>query len=647
MASRGDIEAGKAHVLVYLKNQLAGGINAMGKQLQGLGTTVARAGAGITALGGAIVAPLAGAVSHFLDVGGALDDMSARTGIARSTLGELAFAASQSGASLEDVEKSTARMQRTIVEASQGNQTAVDSLKLLGLTAADLQGKLPDEQLEIVTDALAGVQDPAVRTAAAFEILGRSGTKLLPMAGQLRALREEAVRLGLAPTEESVKLADALGDTFGTVKDVIGAAMFEIGAAIAPALLPAAEAVKEIVGAVNRWIRENGSLVRTIALIGAGLVGAGVAVTVIGGGIFALGTAFTAIAGAITGTVGILGASLGALLSPVGILVATLGTLAFLWFKFSNSGKAAVSQVMNALAPLIDTVRTTFQGIFDALAGGDFALAGQIAMTGLRLAFAQGLELLLTLFEGTLGDFLGTVGTQLIEGNFVGAWETATLGIAAVWDSLVAGVLETMAAMVNKIKELWNSAIATIRGSIIGLRAVAGFLPAGSRLRTLAEGGLSVLDSGVGAVGTAGRIGLGVGSAATGIASAAARDQERKSRDAFSGRIAGGADRARSAAEDLGGELAALAATAATARARAGERFAAVAGSEEGEAAAAAKTSIASTFSGAAFLALAQGGKTGIERIASEQLKEQKKLTGLIDEQLRASKDLAKGLTAA
>ena len=645
MASRGDIEAGKAHVLLYLKNQLAGGINAAGKQLQGLGTSVVKVGAGITAMGAAIVTPLAGALNHFLEVGGALDDMSARTGIARSTLGELAFAASQSGASLEDIEKSTARMQRTIVEAAEGSQTAVDALDLLGLKAQDLQGKLPDEQLEIVTDALGQVKDPAVRTAAAFEILGRSGTKLLPLAGHLREMREEAVRLGLAPTEEASKLADALGDTFGAVKDVIGAAMFEVGAAIAPAILPAAEAVKEIVGAVNRWVRENGSLVRTIALIGAGLLGAGLAVTIIGGAIFALGTAFTAIAGAVTAVGGILTTSLAAILSPVGILVATLGTAAFLWLKFSGSGKAAIGQVMAALQPFIDTFRATFQGIFDALAGGDLALAGQIAMTGLRLVFAQGLAALSDLIGGTLGDTFGSVGTDLINGDFTAAWETAVSGIAAVWDSLVAGILETMNAMVNKIKELWNSAITSIRGSIVGLKAVAGFLPAGSRLRTLAEGGLNALDSGVAGVGAAGNVGLSVGSAATGIASSIANLRERESSDAFNRRIAGGADRASDAADELGRQLDELSDRAANARIKAGERFAAT--SPEGVEPSEAKTSIASTFSGAAFLALAQGGKTGIERIANEQLREQKKLSAKMDEQIRASKDLAKGLTVA
>src|SRR5262245_38536351 len=112
MASRSDIEAGKAHVLLYLKNQLTGGIKSAGQQLQGLGTNVMTIGAGMAGLGAAIVAPLAAAVTHFASVGSELNDMSARTGQSVGSLAELKFAAEQTGASLEDVEKAILKQQR-------------------------------------------------------------------------------------------------------------------------------------------------------------------------------------------------------------------------------------------------------------------------------------------------------------------------------------------------------------------------------------------------------------------------------------------------------------------------------------------------------------------------------------------------------
>src|SRR5688500_8776097 len=151
MAGRSDIQAGRAHVEVYVKNSaLVKGLNFVKGQLQGLGKSIMRIGAGFTAMGAAIIGPLAAAGSHFGSVGGALDDMSNRTGIARSVLGELKFAAEQSGASLEDVEKATKKMAKVIVDADRGLESAKDSLALLGLSAADLKGKLPDEQLQLV-----------------------------------------------------------------------------------------------------------------------------------------------------------------------------------------------------------------------------------------------------------------------------------------------------------------------------------------------------------------------------------------------------------------------------------------------------------------------------------------------------------------
>ena len=101
MAGRSDIEAGKAHIMLYVKNSaLVKGLNDVKKRLQGLGTSILKIGGFLSGLGAAIVGPLSAAVTHFIAAGGALDDMSARTGISREALGELKFSAEQSGASL-------------------------------------------------------------------------------------------------------------------------------------------------------------------------------------------------------------------------------------------------------------------------------------------------------------------------------------------------------------------------------------------------------------------------------------------------------------------------------------------------------------------------------------------------------------------
>ena len=105
MASRGDIEAGKAHIMLYLKNSaLMKGLGAIKQHMQGLGSSIMGIGARFVGLGASIVAPLAGAVQHFSALGSELADMSARTGMASGSLAELKFAAEQTGAGLGDVE---------------------------------------------------------------------------------------------------------------------------------------------------------------------------------------------------------------------------------------------------------------------------------------------------------------------------------------------------------------------------------------------------------------------------------------------------------------------------------------------------------------------------------------------------------------
>jgi hypothetical protein len=244
-----------------------------------------------------------------------------------------------------------------------------------------------------------------------------------------------------------------------------------------------------------------------------------------------------------------------------------------------------------------------------------------------------------------LGDAIGTIGTELIAGDFVGAWDTAISGITAAWDSFVAGILETMAALVAKIGELWDGAVAVIRGSLGAVRAIVNVNLGPGKIKDSLNAVLGGADAAVTTGGTLGSIGLGIASAGANVVSASANAREAQSRDAFNRRIAGGADKAGAAADDLGKRLDDLTNQAGAARARAAERFAA-----ESPAAGLAdqvKTSVSGSFSAAALIAFGQGAKTGVEQIAGEQLKEQKKLVTKIDEQIRVTTRLERALTVA
>ena len=74
-------------------------------------SVVRKAAIGLAIAGGAAIVGFAiGAIKNFADLGDELDKMSLRTGISVETLGELKFAAEQTGSGLETIEKAVKRM---------------------------------------------------------------------------------------------------------------------------------------------------------------------------------------------------------------------------------------------------------------------------------------------------------------------------------------------------------------------------------------------------------------------------------------------------------------------------------------------------------------------------------------------------------
>jgi hypothetical protein len=631
MAGRADIEAGRAHIRLYMKDsEVVKGLNWLGGKLQGLGAGFMKFGGLVAGLGASIVAPFAAAVSTFMEFGGQLADMSARTGIAVGAIAELGFAANQTGANLEDVEAGTRRLSKTIAEAASGSKSAKEALAAVGLTAADLAGKLPEEQLALVGNRLTAIENPGQRAAATMEILGKSGTKLLPMLASLKALRTEAQRLGLAPTEGAVALADELGDAWDATQAVIKATIFEVGAALAPALLPAAKAITNIAASVNRWVRENGALIRTVAAVGAGLLVAGGVITAVGAGLFGLGIVLSGIA---TGLAA-LAAALSSPLTLVAALGAALVGAAVYWARFTESGRAAVQSLMSFFAPLVETARTTVAGIGDALMGGDLVLAGKIAMKGLQLIFQQGLAQLAELIGGTLGDTLGSIGTDLIQGDLASAWQTAIAGMAQLWAEFAEGVVAVFTQAARMVTEAWQSTVSGISDAILETSAGGGVLGKAASLvlgvdmakeqeranKLNSQLGLTTTDVTKQAQADARSQIAGQAGFATGFLDRidqAMQQQSDAAGQAFRDRVAGGAQKAKEAADRQAEELAALAEEARRAKeaAAAGDGLASpeLAGVEGGSVGTAASFA---TFSAASLVAIGGGG------IAQRQLDE-------------------------
>lgn len=102
-------------------------------------------------------------------------------------------------ASGQRVGKTITDMQKRIAEAAQGMGEGRQALDLLGLEAEELINLSPEVQFEVLSERIAGLENPAQRSAAAMRLFGESGAELMPLFRSGGALDDARVSLGAMP----------------------------------------------------------------------------------------------------------------------------------------------------------------------------------------------------------------------------------------------------------------------------------------------------------------------------------------------------------------------------------------------------------------------------------------------------------------
>ena len=188
--------------------------------------TVAKWGAAITAGATAAVTGLFALTNKTAEYADEIDKLSERTGINREELQRWKYAAGQSGADIGKLEVGIKTLSGVMDDAIRGNEKAIQKFAELGITLEDLQEKSQEDIFGTVMNALADMEQGAVRNALGADLLGKSYTELLPLlnAGSdgMQELKDRADMLGIVMSEESVKANVKFGDTLADVKSAIG-----------------------------------------------------------------------------------------------------------------------------------------------------------------------------------------------------------------------------------------------------------------------------------------------------------------------------------------------------------------------------------------------------------------------------------------
>ena len=386
----GAIRAGKAFVEVYADGtRLASDFKKIGNQFKAFGAGISAIGLKIMGVGTAITAPFAAAIKHFMDAGSALDDMAQRTGVSTNALSELGYAALISGTNIEAVEKAIMRMQKS--KGTSGGKG----------TEALFMGEL---------DRLAAIPDATRRAAEAMKIFGKSGTALIPMVGNFRMLRQEAIELGLSIGPEQAKRAAEMGDAWDRLKRSTMAAFFNIGSAVADSGI--LDATTKIIVQAGKWVKANGDILRTVAKVGAGLVAGGAAVFAFGKAIQFVGWAIDGVFSAFTlakGAVAIFSTAIAILTNPIGLLAVGLAAAAIYLIDWKKTFGGFFSDVASGFNSLVEHATAAWGAIANALMAGDIQAAWNVVQSALKLGWIQ----IKTLFLEGFAEIKGAWATLL------------------------------------------------------------------------------------------------------------------------------------------------------------------------------------------------------------------------------------------
>lgn len=203
---------------------------------------------------------------------------------------------------------------------------------------------------------------------------------------------------------------------------------------------------KTVIIAVSDWIKKNRGAVTMIATVVLGVIAAGAALLAFAAVIkvvaVGIGVVTTVISVLHTVLV-VLGAVLGAIVSPVGLIVTAIAAMGAGLLYATGTIDQCTSALGQKFGELKDIALSSFQGIKDALAAGDFALAANILWLSVKVAFMTGIMPLKKIwieFKSFLND----------------SWTVAVYSILKVWSNVCNGLEASWLWVTGTIEEAWS-----------------------------------------------------------------------------------------------------------------------------------------------------------------------------------------------
>jgi len=486
MASTQGIRAGRAFVELFADDsRLVRGLRRAEKRLRAFGDRIRGFGLKLAGVVSAAIAPVS-----VLSIRAASD---AQESLSRfeQVFKEQAEAA---GVFADSLARSVGRSKYAIRDALATFQSFFVGLGFGGTESRQLSQTLQSLALDFasfhnLTDAEA-VERFIAALSGSGEVLDRFGINI-----KQAALEQELLRMGIRKswtevTEQEKALArlniimGAMGDQ-GAVGDAVRTAdsfanrmkrlrgqlhdtAVEIGRALLPVVTPLVSKAAEVARWFGEWASRNQRLVATVFTVATAVVAAGAALIALGLLISAAGMALGTLASIVTGAAaafGVLASAVGLLVSPIGLVVAAVAALAAYLIYATGMGAKALDWLDERFNVLKDDALTAYQGIADALAAGDIALAAKILWLTLKMEWTRGVNLLKKAWVG-FRDFFIRIGYDAFHGLLAVAqtiwhglevgWIETTAFFARMWQNFVGFFARTWENIKADAQKAWN-----------------------------------------------------------------------------------------------------------------------------------------------------------------------------------------------
>lgn len=407
----------------------------------------AAAGAGLAAIGGAAYSAVTSADD--------LNTLAKQTGFTTAELQKMKYAADLVDVSMEDITASSVKLKKNMTS---GSDSVVSAFKTLGVSTRGANGELRDSTTVYweVINALSHVGNETARDTLAMTLLGKGADSLAGIiddgGAALRAYGNDAERLGLILSQDTLDGLNAVNDKLDETKAKAQATLAVAGAKAVEALLPVIDQIVAMLANVLLWIGSlDSSQIRMLVTILAVVAAISPIASIVAG-----------IANAVSALIPVIMAMNAALAANPYLIIAVAIV-------------AAVALIAYAIISNFDAIKAAFQGLLEWIQSG-------------FQSFCEFLEQL----DYALGSALIAVITGMV--GAVKGLLNAGISIVESFANAVLGILNGVISAINAVGSAIASVVGVSYGGIRKFNAV--------KLPKLAKGG-EVL-SGTALVGEAG-----------------------------------------------------------------------------------------------------------------------------------------------